>query len=87
MGMFTYDGATHSMGMKGGVEVLASILTTLGKSVEAGISLLYHNHDFEFMPNANGIIMDYLLENTDPAYVNFIDLFGLPKLRQIHSPI
>ena len=84
MGMFTYDGATHSMGMKGGVEALASILTTLGKKcAEAGISLLYHNHDFEFMPNANGeIIMDYLLENTDPAYVNFqLDLFWITKAK------
>ena len=84
MGMFTYDNATHSMGMKGGVEALASILTTLGKKcAEAGISLLYHNHDFEFMPNANGeIIMDYLLENTDPAYVNFqLDLFWITKAK------
>ena len=84
MGMFTYDNATHTMGMKGGVEALASILTTLGKKcAEAGISLLYHNHDFEFMPNAKGeIIMDYLLENTDPAYVNFqLDLFWITKAK------
>ena len=84
MGMFTYDGATHTMGMKGGVEALASILTTLGKKcAEAGIALLYHNHDFEFMPNAKGeIIMDYLLENTDPAYVNFqLDLFWITKAK------
>lgn len=84
MGMFTYDNATHTMGMKGGVEALASILTTLGKKcAEAGISLLYHNHDFEFIPNANGeIIMDYLLENTDPAYVNFqLDLFWITKAK------
>ncbi len=84
MGLFTYDNATHSMGMKGGVEALASILTTLGKKcAEAGIFLLYHNHDFEFMPNAKGeIIMDYLLENTDPAYVNFqLDLFWITKAK------
>ena len=84
MGMFTYDGATQSMGMKGGVEALASILTTLGKKcAEAGISLLYHNHDFEFIPNDKGeIIMDYLLENTDPEYVNFqLDLFWITKAK------
>ena len=84
MGMFTYDNATLTMGMKGGVEALASILTSLGKKcAEAGISLLYHNHDFEFMPNASGeIIMDYLLENTDPAYVNFqLDLFWITKAK------
>ena len=84
MGMFTYDEATQSMGMKGGVEALASILTTLGKKcAEAGISLLYHNHDFEFIPNEKGeIIQDYLLENTDPAYVNFqLDLFWITKAK------
>ena len=84
MGMFTYDGATQSMGMKGGVEALASILTTFGKKcAEAGISLLYHNHDFEFIPNEKGeIIMDYLLENTYPEYVNFqLDLYWITKAK------
>jgi len=38
---------------------------------------LYHNHDFEFKPNGQGVVpMDYFLENTNPAWVNFqMDLF------------
>src|SRR5690606_8530321 len=81
MGMFTYDQNT-GMGMQGSVEDLADILTQLGKKCEAaGLQLLYHNHDFEFRANADGIVpIDYLLENTDPKYVNFqMDLYWVTK--------
>lgn len=81
MGMFTYDQKT-GMGMQGSVEDLAKILTQLGKKCEAaGLQLLYHNHDFEFQANADGIIpIDYLLENTNPKYVNFqMDLYWVNK--------
>jgi sugar phosphate isomerase/epimerase len=82
MGLFTYDQATHSMNMKGGAANLATILTELGKKCKAaGLQLLYHNHDFEFKQDKNGIIpIDYLLENTDAAYVNFqLDLYWATK--------
>jgi len=82
MGMFTVNPETRKMGMKGGVEKLAEILTTLGKKCnEAGIQLLYHNHDFELIPDENGVVvLDYLLENTDPKYVNFeLDLYWTVK--------
>jgi sugar phosphate isomerase/epimerase len=39
---------------------------------EQGITLGYHNHDFEFAPvsaNDNTFVLDYLLEHTDPANV------------------
>ncbi len=78
MGMFTYDFETRSMGMKGSPEELVTFLNTVGKKAEkAGLELLYHNHDFEFKPNEEGIVLaDYILENTDPRYVNFqLDLF------------
>jgi sugar phosphate isomerase/epimerase len=78
MGMFTYDFETRSMGMKGSPEELVTFLNTVGKKAKkAGLELLYHNHDFEFKPNEEGIILaDYILENTDPLYVNFqLDLF------------
>jgi len=81
MGMFTYDQNT-GMGMEGTVEDLARILTELGKKCEAaGLQLLYHNHDFEFVANAQGVVpIDYLLEHTDPKYVNFqMDLFWVTK--------
>ncbi len=82
MGLFKYDNETNTMSMTGGAENLANILTTLGKKAdEYGLQLLYHNHDFEFMKDADGVvIIDYLLENTDPKYVNFqMDLFWVTK--------
>lgn len=80
MGMFTFG--PDGMGMEGSPEKLVEILNTLGEKCEAaGINLLYHNHDFEFMENENGIVVaDYILENTDPAQVNFqMDLFWVTK--------
>ena len=82
MGMFKYYQETQSMGMEGGAENLANILTTLGKKChKAGMKLLYHNHDFEFKKDKDGVVViDYLLENTDPEYVNFqMDLYWVTK--------
>jgi sugar phosphate isomerase/epimerase len=82
MNMFTVDPATRSMGMKGTADELVSIMNTLGeKCHQAGIKLLYHNHDFEFKPMADGtVIEDILLEKCNPDYVNFqMDLFWVTK--------
>ena len=82
MGLFTVDRETRAMGMTGGAENLAEILNTLGEKCKAaGIELLYHNHDFEFVKDENGIIpIDYLLENCDPEIVNFqMDLYWVTK--------
>jgi sugar phosphate isomerase/epimerase len=80
MGMFTFG--PSGMGMKGTPSELVAILTTIGeKCSTAGLKLLYHNHDFEFIPMADGTILtDYILDNTDPAYVNYqMDLFWVTK--------
>ena len=82
MGLFNYDNKTRTMSMKGGAENLAKILDTLGeKANAAGLKLLYHNHDFEFMKDTDGIVtIDYLLENCNPKFVNFqMDLFWVTK--------
>jgi len=82
MGLFKYDQATSSMSMTGGAANLAKILDDMGeKAHKAGLKLLYHNHDFEFKKDADGIIpIDYLLENCNPKYVNFqMDLFWVTK--------
>lgn len=82
MGLFQVDEATRTMGMTGGAENLAQILDTLGeKANAAGLKLLYHNHDFEFIEDANGIVpIDYLLENCNPDFVNFqMDLYWVTK--------
>ncbi|MCC6289599.1 MAG: sugar phosphate isomerase/epimerase [Chitinophagaceae bacterium] len=43
---------------------------------ENGISLCYHPHGYEFLPYENGTLFDYMVKNTNPAYVNFeMDVF------------
>ena len=44
---------------------------------ENGLTFAYHNHDFEFKKDENGVcIMDYILENTDPQKFKFVtDLY------------
>lgn len=82
MGLFKVDMETRTMGMTGGAANLTEILNTLGKKCEAaGLKLLYHNHDFEYKKDADGIVpIEYMLENTDPKYVNFqMDLFWVTK--------
>lgn len=82
MGMFKFNREKMTMSMEGTVQELTDILNTLGqKAKKAGLKLLYHNHDFEFKTNTDGIIpIDYLLENLDPKYVNFqMDLYWVTK--------
>jgi sugar phosphate isomerase/epimerase len=82
MGHFKYDPKTRSIGIEGKIEDIAEILNTLGKKCnEAGLELLYHNHDFEFKKDSSGVIpIEYFMENTDPALVNFqVDLYWVVK--------
>ena len=82
MGMFEFNSESMTMNMKGTADELVEILDTLGeKANAAGLKLLYHNHDFEFKKNADGIvIIDHLLENCNPEFVNFqMDLYWVTK--------
>ncbi len=82
MGLFKYDMKTLTMSMTGGAANLTHIVSILGeKASKAGLKLLYHNHDFEYMADQDGIVpIDYLLENTDPKYVNFqMDLYWVTR--------
>ncbi|PLK43735.1 sugar phosphate isomerase/epimerase [Emticicia sp. TH156] len=38
---------------------------------ENGITFCYHDHGYEFRPYEDGTLMDYLIKNTNPAYVSF----------------
>ncbi|MBL0740451.1 sugar phosphate isomerase/epimerase family protein [Chryseolinea lacunae] len=38
---------------------------------EFNLSFCYHNHGYEFVAYENGTLFDYLVANTDAAYVNF----------------
>lgn len=82
MGMFRFDPETRTMSMEGTPEEITAILNTLAaKCKAAGLELLYHNHNFELMPDANGVVLlDYMLEQTDPELVNFqLDLYWVAK--------
>ena len=70
------------MGMSDDLEFLTELLNTVGKKCKAaGLELLYHNHDFEFVKNSKGVVpIEYFLENTDADTVNFeMDLFWVTK--------
>ena len=38
---------------------------------ENGIDFCYHDHGYEFRPYEDGTLMDYIIKNTNPAYVSF----------------
>uniref|UniRef100_UPI0040484107 sugar phosphate isomerase/epimerase family protein n=1 Tax=Algoriphagus sp. TaxID=1872435 RepID=UPI0040484107 len=82
MGMFPFDPATQMLGMNGTADELVSIMNAIGeKCHQAGLKLLYHNHDFEFKPLADGtVIEEVLLEKCNPEWVNFqMDLYWVTK--------
>lgn len=67
---FTFDD------MKKGI----AVFNKAGKQMaEAGISLLYHAHGYEFRPyNGPGTMYDYMMENLNPKYVNIeMDVFWM----------
>ena len=82
MGMFSFNRETRSLSMTDDIEKLTSVLNTFAQKCNAaGLEFLYHNHNFEFVPNANGIVpMDYMLEHLDPKIANFqMDLYWVTK--------
>jgi sugar phosphate isomerase/epimerase len=67
---------------------LAATLNEFGATLQAsGLTLAYHNHDFEFKPLDNGQLgEDILLENTDPALVKAeVDTYWV--LKAGHDPV
>jgi sugar phosphate isomerase/epimerase len=58
-------------------EKAAEVFNTAGKTLkENGLSFCYHPHGYEFRPYGDGTLFDYLVEKTNPAYVNFeMDVF------------
>jgi sugar phosphate isomerase/epimerase len=38
---------------------------------ENGIEFAYHNHGYDFTPYLQSTLYDYIIQNTDPAYVSF----------------
>lgn len=82
MGMLVYDSKSKTTSLNCSLAELVETLTVIGKRCnKAGLKFLYHNHDFEFKKGKEGVKpIDYLLEHTDPRYVNFeMDLYWVKK--------
>ncbi|MBQ5952398.1 MAG: sugar phosphate isomerase/epimerase [Lachnospiraceae bacterium] len=67
-GMYRFDYADESS-----VRALAGRLNRAGETLHrSGLSLLYHNHNVELLQVRPGLrAYEILLEDTDPAFVNF----------------
>jgi sugar phosphate isomerase/epimerase len=59
----------------------AALLDSFGAQCNsAGLRLAYHNHDFEFAPVGGQVPYDILMQNTDPAVVQFeLDMYWAKK--------
>ncbi len=82
MGAFAFDPATRTLSMNQDMAtVMGNINMIAKKTAAAGLKCLYHNHDFEFKPDANGVVpMDYFIENSNPDELNFqLDLYWVAK--------
>ncbi len=81
-GLFTFDPETRTLGMKGTVAEASDIINEIAaKAAAQGMKALYHNHDFEYKANAEGIVpIEYFLEHSNPDELNFqMDLYWVTK--------
>lgn len=60
---------------------IAALFNKAGETARArGLTLAYHNHDFEFVPLEGRLPYDLLLEQTDPRLVRLeMDLYWITK--------
>jgi len=56
------------------------------KLAKEGLSLCYHAHGYEFRPYEKGLLFDYMMEKTNPKFVNFeMDVYWIKQSGQ--SPL
>ncbi|WP_341226440.1 sugar phosphate isomerase/epimerase [uncultured Arcticibacterium sp.] len=58
----------------GDAKKAVEVFNSAGKVLaENGLTFCYHDHGYEFKPNpdAEGTMMDYIIQNTNPEYVSF----------------
>lgn len=69
------------LGMKKGLLELAQTLNELGqKTLEHGVSLLYHHHNFELIKIGSELGIEILFSSTDKKYVNYVvDTYWLSR--------
>jgi sugar phosphate isomerase/epimerase len=63
------------------IKKAAEVFTAAGKlAAQNGLKLCYHPHGYEFTAYEQGTLFDYLVNNTDPAFVNFeMDVFWIKQ--------
>jgi len=61
--------------------------TEAGKILrDYGLQFAYHNHGYEFRPYEGGTLFDYMVQNSDPEFVNFqMDTFWVAQPG--HDPV
>jgi sugar phosphate isomerase/epimerase len=61
------------------IKKAVTVFSAAGKTLRAqGLKLLYHPHGFEFRPYGDGVLFDYLVQNTNPKYLNFeMDIYWI----------
>lgn len=53
------------------------------KLKENGLQFSYHNHGYDFTPYDKGTLYDYIIQNTNPAYVSFeLDILWVHQFGQ-----
>jgi len=58
----------------------AEMLNGLGVKAKAnGVTIMWHNHDLEFIPMEEGMPFDYLMKHTDPSITCALDIFWVEK--------
>ncbi len=62
---------------KADAENAIKVFNQAGKVLsDNGLTFCYHPHGYEFLPDGEGTLLDYIIENTDPKYVSFeMDIF------------
>lgn len=65
-------------------DVAVSDFNRVGQQLkENGIEFCYHNHGYDFAPYGKGTLYDYLIQQTNPAYVSFeIDILWVHQFGQ-----
>jgi sugar phosphate isomerase/epimerase len=68
-GVLTFDDAKKAV----------TDFNNIGKFLkDNGIIFCYHAHGYEFQPYQNGTLLDYIITNTNPAWVSFeMDIFWI----------
>lgn len=72
---------TNEVFTKADADRAIAVFNEAGKKfADNGLSLCYHPHGYEFLPEGNGTLFDYMVAKTDARYLNFeMDVFWVKQ--------